>query len=829
MKLSKAQVCEANQSFSFYRFETFYKPFESKKFTVVWNKPEEANGPIHSYILKGTCAKSECVNLQLNGNLSEYVFESDVNPESFEILAKNSDSLVGEPASISLTKAPFKPMPKLLTLDSSNVLELMNLARNQKQSLHHLSWTPDLFSFNAVNNEVIMLSQHQSVFQMDVETRIIKDTGIMLSGGDGPKVFDAISQSIYWPSNNEIHRVSIENGKNMKIGSVSDIIEGLAISTQDNSVIFYATINGGIGAYNLTNGINYDNIIKDNCHLDGPFLSSMAASGKTLNFIEKITAKAWIFDMETKSCLLKGNLPTDLALTDLTILNDQVFWLNSSSNHIWSLQYGEHQSEATITKMIVFCSTCQSLPQVHKKCLHHSGSVIQIVNVTSSSASLQIPAITSKCDIVLPLTKIVIILNDSSEHEFIMNNSTSGMITSLDNLAPSTKYFASVFVRNDLGYFEMNQTITFETLQGPPNPPKDLEVLVLSPQSLQVSWKAINGLDVSYEVHYMVENVIQVKKMSKIMAPKRIRKFHFTESVTIVDLDPNTEYQVWIEARNSNNKMTKSAIKVVKTMEPPNLVEVLKLAPRFMQLRWRASEEDMINQHQIVIESANGSTISIPELPHPTQAKQSYTYNISDLSPGTEYCVRVLVTYKTSVKGVQFKWPQDNTNMIITPPSKPLTPGQPYPLESLSDAKIFLAWKPNDLSVTLYQLQYMEITNQSSASNWSTLYEDSQTKWQISGLTDGLIQFRVRAENPFGWSEWSEESIPIDVEKILLQLSSQQSQVGLIVGGSFTGFALLVIIFILFTLSLKYGNSEKKALLGLPSASVDHQELAVMR
>lgn len=795
----------------------------------MWDKPEEPNGPIESYILKGACAKSECVKLQLNGTLNEYAFESDVNPESFQILAKNSDSLVGKPARINLPKKPFKPIPKLLTLDSSNVLEVMNLANNQKDSLHHLSWTPELFSFNAVNNEIIMLSQHQNVFQMDVETRIIKDTGIIMADGDGPKVFDSISQSIYWSSKNEIHRLSIEIGEKVKIGFVSDIIEELALSTQDNSIMFYATINGDIGALNLTNGINYD--IRDNCHLDGLFLTSMAASGRNLYFIEKSPARAWIFDVETKSCLFKGNLPSDLAVADLTILNDEVFWLNTSSNQIWSLQNGEYHSEVTIIKLTSFCSTCQSLPEVHKKCFHHHPrSGIQVSNVTSSSASFQIPSITSECDIILPLPKIVIILNESSTHEFIMNNPTNGMVASLDNLAPSTKYIASVLVRNDLGYFDMNQTLTFETSQGPPNPPKDLEVLVLSPKSLQVSWKAVNSFDVSYEVHYMVENVINVTKISNTMVPKRIRKFQSTQSVTIKDLDPNTEYHVWIEARNSDGKVTKSSVKVVSTMQPPNLVQLLNKGPRFMRLEWKAPEADVISQHQIVIESANGSIISIPELPHTTQAKQSYTYNVSDLNPGTDYFVSVLVIYKTSVKGVHFKWPIKKTpNMITTLPGKPLTPGQPYPLESLSEAKIFMAWKPNDASVTLYQLQYMEISNQSYASNWSTLYEDSQTKWQISGLTDGLIQFRVRAKNPFGWSEWSEESIPIDVEKILLQLSSQQSQVGLIVGGSFTGFALLVIIFILFTLSLKYGNSEKKALLGLPSASIDHQELAVMR
>ena len=51
----------------------------------------------------------------------------------------------------------------------------------------------------------------------------------------------------------------------------------------------------------------------------------------------------------------------------------------------------------------------------------------------------------------------------------------------------------------------------------------------------------------------------------------------------------------------------------------------------------------------------------------------------------------------------------------------------------------------------------------------------------------------------------------------------------MIIGGSVTGFALLIVVFVLFVISLRYGTSEKKSLLGLTSTPKGDQELAVLR
>ena len=94
--------------------------------------------------------------------------------------------------------------------------------------------------------------------------------------------------------------------------------------------------------------------------------------------------------------------------------------------------------------------------------------------------------------------------------------------------------------------------------------------------------------------------------------------------------------------------------------------------------------------------------------------------------------------------------------------------------ESISESKVFLAWKSNDGSVIGFELQFLDLSVNDSY--WSTIYQDSQSQWPISGLTNGIVQFRVRAKNAFGWSDWSEESTSLDLEKILNQ-QYQKSQV----------------------------------------------------
>ena len=103
---------------------------------------------------------------------------------------------------------------------------------------------------------------------------------------------------------------------------------------------------------------------------------------------------------------------------------------------------------------------------------------IYISNITDSSITIKVPALDiTNCDLVLPVTEIVIELSDNRVQTFKMLNNSLELNISLDNLVPFTNYSARIFGRNSLGLFtDMNTTLDFTTLQGPPIAPTNVEV-----------------------------------------------------------------------------------------------------------------------------------------------------------------------------------------------------------------------------------------------------------------------------------------------------------------------------------------------------------------
>ena len=168
----------------------------------------------------------------------------------------------------------------------------------------------------------------------------------------------------------------------------------------------------------------------------------------------------------------------------------------------------------------------------------------------------------------------------------------------------------------------------------------------------------------------MVDNIIKVQAKT---APIRTRIFK-PLSIEIQNLQPNTEYKIWIEAKNSHKKISQSEIKSVKTYEAPNLIKLVNLTPRSVKLEWKSPEFDLIQFHQILLES-NSENITVPKNLEITQAKQNYSYEIENLIPATKYVMKILVIYKTKIKGVKFIWPNDNRSKFMTPNSKPKIPG----------------------------------------------------------------------------------------------------------------------------------------------------------
>ena len=65
-------------------------------------------------------------------------------------------------------------------------------------------------------------------------------------------------------------------------------------------------------------------------------------------------------------------------------------------------------------------------------------------------------------------------------------------------------------------------------------------------------------------------------------------------------------------------------------------------------------------------------------------------------------------------------------------------------------------------------MSLVQNSNESAESDWFSVYSDEANHWTVSGLGEkSVYQFRVRAKNDFGWSGFSNASLPFKTEQLL--------------------------------------------------------------
>ena len=206
---------------------------------------------------------------------------------------------------------------------------------------------------------------------MNLETRLTRDLNIEIPAKTSQiTVFDPIGQLVYWSSKNHFHKVSLQSGISQIVGKTQEIIENFIINPIFNKNIYYVTINGNIGVFNAKTATDEPKIIEKFCNtLVGPFDKFLGVDQNNLAFIEKSTYKIWFFHFkvckcwnnivifypifyaqskfgfyvffQTKSCILKGIIPKDREIKDFTLINDDIFWINTTNNKLWSMKKQE--------------------------------------------------------------------------------------------------------------------------------------------------------------------------------------------------------------------------------------------------------------------------------------------------------------------------------------------------------------------------------------------------------------------------------------------------------------------------------------------------------
>ena len=109
-------------------------------------------------------------------------------------------------------------------------------------------------------------------------------------------------------------------------------------------------------------------------------------------------------------------------------------------------------------------------------------------------------------------------------------------------------------------------------------------------------------------------------------------------------------------------------------------------------------------------------------------------------------------------------------------------------------------------------MQYQDLNG---TQNWTSIYENSQDFWHLSSSSLGSsekVTFRVRAQNSFGYSDWSESSASINVEMALANTYTQSS-IYPIMAGSLSA-VVVVLILLCFVIVWSRKRLEKKSILG---------------
>lgn len=207
---------------------------------------------------------------------------------------------------------------------------------------------------------------------------------------------------------------------------------------------------------------------------------------------------------------------------------------------------------------------------------------------------------------------------------------------------------------------------------------------------------------------------------------------------------------------------------------------------------------------------------------HDNATALEQTLLIQRLTPKTQYHFVMFLYYEKRQE--PYLWPQDHRFVYETLGDRPSTPGRPRITHVSGDA-YQVTWelsRDNGAIIEEYVLEGVqrrrekpqiqpatnksEITNETTqvveenveeqlSGNWEIYYNGTNTYWITRNMKSiGLFDFRVRARNSYGWSDYSLESDSVEFGK-----SEPEKKVMLALYISLPIFVILVIVLAILT------------------------------
>ncbi|XP_059085701.1 proto-oncogene tyrosine-protein kinase ROS-like isoform X2 [Tigriopus californicus] len=556
-------------------------------------------------------------------------------------------------------------------------------------------------------------------------------------------------------------------------------------------------------------------------------------------------------DKSACECRFQRQIP---AWSQISADRSNIYW--QSHNRIQYLEANQGQIMDLIgitrSKEVLirpYCQDCHVRPI--GQCLRPTLISKQVVieEVGENWIGIRLPKFRAPCvNSLPPIVYNVTYFEMSSDQERLSRNSVLVQIANdspdqyqlrLQHLKAFTHY--AIKVVSESFRKDPDESLVYaRTAEGQPSEVQNVVASAIDPMTIRVSWNPPahpNGKLVHYNIHYQLHRVISTSRLPtqnrQVLLGFSNARMHFN----LTELEPDQEYSIWVEARTESPKISKSKPITVKTFKQINLPQTTSKTPRTLEISWRAPKIREIRNHRFKLTPRASKTSQyFPKSMVETQMDQTYVAKFTGLNPGIDYAVQIEVQFEVDIGNrsaiFPYTWPSNKSPRIVTtPPDAPLVPGQPYVMEDVAQAQVYLAWNSNHDLVEIYELEAKPYepnkTLNGTTLNWSLVYNDADTKWPVSGLAGDTFVFRVRARNEFGWSNFSDVTSPIDVALIQASKGHLRTGFGKIVGVSAAGVAIVAVLLVLLIVMCIRRPWNKKIALGFRR---DHElELATRR